>query len=180
VTALGLTPRGANEMQPLLDANASNPFRILLAEDDNEMRELLLWWLRRDGYEVTVCRDGNDLLTYLEWSVLSEELAQFDLVLSDVRMPRGSALDVLEELYGCDGLPPTILITAFGDPAIHAEARQLGAAEVIDKPLNREALMAKIRQLAPTGRSRGCSAEGGGRAEANQGEASEAAGAAEG
>ena len=140
-------------MELQLAANASNPLRILLAEDDDEMRALLLWWLRREGYDVTECRDGNDLLTYLEWSVLSGEVAQFDLVLSDIRMPRGSALGVLDELYGCDGLPPTILITAFGDPAIHAEARQLGAAEVIDKPLDREVLMAKIRQLAPTGQS---------------------------
>jgi len=143
-------------MQLQLAANASNPLRILLAEDDDEMRALLLWWLRREGYDVTECRDGNDLLTYLEWSVLSGELAEFDLVLSDIRMPRGSALGVLDEFYGSDGLPPTILITAFGDPAIHAEARQLGAAEVIDKPLDREALMAKIRQLAPTGRSQEC------------------------
>jgi len=143
-------------MQSQLAANASHPLRILLAEDDDEMRTLLLWWLRRDGYEVTECHDGNDLLTYLEWSILSGELEQFDLVLSDIRMPRGSALGVLEELYGCDGLPPTILITAFGDPAIHAEAHKLGAAEVIDKPLDREVLMARIRQLAPTGRSHDC------------------------
>jgi CheY-like chemotaxis protein len=132
---------------PQIPANASTPLRILLAEDDDEMRALLMFWLRQDGYDVTECRDGNDLLTRLEQSVLSGELMQFDLVLSDIRMPRGSALGVLDELYGCDGLPPTILITAFGEPAVHAEARRLGAEEVIDKPLDREVLMAKIHRL---------------------------------
>jgi CheY-like chemotaxis protein len=131
-------------------AKASASPRVLLAEDDDEMRALLLFWLRQDGYDVTECRDGNDLLTRLEQSVLSGELMGFDLVLSDIRMPNGSALDVLDELYGCDGLPPTILITAFGERVIHAEARRLGAQEVIDKPLDRDVLMARIRRVLPS------------------------------
>jgi CheY-like chemotaxis protein len=130
-----------------IPANASTPPRILLAEDDDEMRALLLFWLRQDGYDVTECRDGNDLLTRLEQSALSGELMQFDLVLSDIRMPRGSALGVLEELCGCEDLPPMILITAFGRSAIDAEARRLGAEEVIDKPLDRDVLMRKIHRL---------------------------------
>jgi CheY-like chemotaxis protein len=138
-------------MELQLAAKASTPPRILLAEDDDEMRALLLWWLRQEGYHVTECLDGNDLLTRLEQSVLSGELAQYDLVLSDIRMPRGSALGVLDELCGCDELPPTILITAFGEPAVHAEARRLGATEVIDKPVEREVLLSKIRRLVPTG-----------------------------
>jgi DNA-binding response OmpR family regulator len=145
-------------MQTQVAVNASHSIRILLAEDDDEMRALLLWWLRQEGYHVTPCYDGNDLLSFLEWSVLSGELAPFDLVLSDIRMPRGSALSILDEFGGCGDLPPTILITAFGEPSVHAEARRLGAVEVIDKPLDREVLMAKIRRLVQSGKSRelGC------------------------
>ena len=134
-------------MERQTPASKATPPRILLAEDDDEMRALLLWCLRRDGYEVTECRDGMDLLVLLERSVLSDELAEFDLVLSDIRMPGGWAVDVLEEFLGCDGLPPTILITAFGDREPHAEARKLGAVAVFDKPFDVEALMLRIRQL---------------------------------
>ena len=125
------------------------PPRILLAEDDEDMRALLVRWIRTDGYEVIDCRDGVQLYDYLERTVLTGELADFDLLVSDIRMPGEFVFDVLEELQGCDGLPPTILITAFGDPATHAEARELGALTVFDKPFEMEVLMEEIRRLAP-------------------------------
>jgi len=130
------------------------PPRILLAEDDQDMRALLVWSLRRDGYEVHECRDGMELYDYLERSVLAMELTDFDLLVSDILMPGEFALDVLEDFQGCDGLPPTILITAFGDPATYAAARQLGVVTVFDKPLEMEVLMEEIRRLAPIRPSR--------------------------
>jgi DNA-binding NtrC family response regulator len=121
--------------------------RILLAEDDDAMRDLLVGWLSEAGYEVTACSSGLDLLAHLERSVLSPELPEFDLVLSDIQMPLGSALDVLEEFYRCDGVPPTILITAFGNHRTRTTAIRLGAATVLDKPFARDRLMTEIQKL---------------------------------
>jgi DNA-binding response OmpR family regulator len=122
-------------------------FRVLLAEDDDDLRHLIALWLREEGFEVTACSSGLDLLAYLKQSVLSEELPEFDLVLSDIHMPLGSAMDVLEEFHGCDGVPPTVLITAFGSARTGAAASRLGAAAVLDKPLDKGRLMAEIRRL---------------------------------
>jgi DNA-binding NtrC family response regulator len=125
----------------------AGPGRILVAEDDEAMRDLLVGWLIEGGYEVTPCSSGLDLLWQLEQSVLSNELPGFDMVLSDIRMPLGSALDVLEEFYGCDGIPPTILITAFGDRHTRTTAAQLGAVTVLDKPVEKDRLLAEIQRL---------------------------------
>lgn len=123
------------------------PDRILVAEDDRAMRDLLVGWLLEAGYQVTACNSGLDLLHHLQWSVLSGEIAEFDVVLSDIQMPMGSALDVLDEFFHCDGVPPTILITAFGDRRTHAAARQLGASLVLEKPFERDRLLAEIQRL---------------------------------
>jgi len=121
------------------------PDRILLAEDDDDMRALLVEWLHEAGYDVTACSSSFDLLANLERSVLSEELPEFDIVLSDI--PLRSALDVLDEFFGCDGVPPTILITAFRDRRTHAVASRAGAATVLEKPFEKGRLIAEIQRL---------------------------------
>lgn len=126
---------------------SGQPARILLAEDDDAMRDLLVGWLRGAGYDVTACSSGLELRAELEKSVLSGELPEFDFVLSDVQMPLGSALDVLDDFFGCDGVPPTILITAFGNPRIRAAASDLGAAAVLEKPFEGDRLLAEIQRL---------------------------------
>jgi CheY-like chemotaxis protein len=121
--------------------------RILVAEDDDAMRDLIVGWLRDVGHDVTTCRSGLDLLVQLERSVLSGEIAEFDLLLSDIHMPLGSALEALDEFFGCDGVPPAILITAFGSPRTRAAAAALGAAAVLDKPFDKRRLLDEIQKL---------------------------------
>jgi DNA-binding response OmpR family regulator len=131
-----------------MDAQSSaKPFRILVAEDDDAMRDLLVGWLREAGFDVTECVDGLDLRCWLEWSVLSGEADAFDLVVSDIHMPLCSALDVLEEIFECDGIPPTILITAFESPWTYAAARYMGAVTVLEKPFERRRLLSEIQRL---------------------------------
>ena len=127
--------------------NLARTDRILVAEDDDAMRDLLVGWLHEAGYDVTACSSGLDLLNHLQRSVLSDELPEFDLVLSDIRMPLGSALDVLAEFFDCHGVPPTILITAFGNRRTRAAAGQLGAAAVLEKPFEKGRLIAEIQRL---------------------------------
>lgn len=123
--------------------------RILAAENDDTVRGLLVGWLREAGFDVTVCRSDFDLLVHLERSVLSREIPEFDVVLSDI--PLVSTLDVLDEFLGCDGFPPTILITAFGDREAQATANHPGVATVLEKPLDKGRLLAEIQRLLALG-----------------------------
>ena len=107
---------------------------ILLAEDDMDMRNLLTWSLARQGYRVTECRDGRHLLDQLSVgpSVVS---GRFDLIVTDLRMPELRGLEALRRLgKTAVNLPPVILITAFGDPSLHREAKRLGVTAILDKP----------------------------------------------
>ena len=122
--------------------------RILLAEDDPEMRRILAMVLRKDGYEVVEARDGLELLR----SIGSPGLVQgrsvsFDLIVSDLRMPLFSGLDGLTYLNECDQKTPVILITAFGDGETHKEALRLGARRVFDKPFDVGELRAYVSEV---------------------------------
>ena len=131
---------------------APSPARLLLAEDDFELRELLACVLRADGHEVVEARDGNELWALLSGESAGESPAPFSLVVSDVRMPGLSAFDVLLRLQHALCETPVILITAFGDQTTHLRARSLGASRVIDKPFDcdelRDAVHATLHQQA--------------------------------
>jgi CheY-like chemotaxis protein len=113
-------------MAPALEPTESPaPARLLLAEDDFELRELLACVLRADGHEVVEARDGNELLAMLSHDA-SEPGGAFSLVVSDVRMPGLTAFDILSRLQRELSEIPVILITAFGDQTTHARALRLG------------------------------------------------------
>jgi len=125
------------------------------------MRSLLTLSLRRAGFRVTACRDGSDLLSYLTPFILHEQPVEFDLIVSDIRMPLITGLEILEDLPQREGFPPIILITAFGDEHTHERARDLGAAAMLDKPFQMEELVWLVRDaLAPLPPSNAASSEG--------------------
>jgi len=112
------------------------PCRILVAEDDDEMRVLLCRALARDGYEIRDTKDGTELLERLADSYTTGTTDEdYDLIISDVRMPGWTGLQLLAGLRGIRGLP-IILITAFGDAGLHQRARLLGAVATLDKPFD--------------------------------------------
>jgi CheY-like chemotaxis protein len=126
--------------QPPLSAEpvlAPRPLRVLLAEDDGEMRRLLVATLRRCNCDVTEAKTGSQLWELIAHGALgTRSEPQVDLIISDVCMPGKSGLDVLSRLRISDGWTPVILITAFGDNDTHAEAHRLGALAVFNKPFD--------------------------------------------
>ena len=122
--------------------------RVLLAEDDAELRRLLAGVLRQDGFDVIEARDGVDGFGFIEpWVFWDAREDRFDLIISDVRMPGWTGIDLLR-IARARRLPaPVILITAFGATELHAEARRLGAAAVFDKPFDIDALRSAARRL---------------------------------
>jgi len=110
--------------------------RVLLAEDDAAFRELLASVLRRSGYEVLEAANGEELLDHVAFGLLrGEKHRTFDLLVSDIRMPRHTGLEILNGMRSANLSVPVILITAFGDPETHRLAYELGA-RVLDKPFD--------------------------------------------
>jgi len=111
--------------------------RVILAEDDEELRSLLAGVLRRDGYDVVEASSGLELLELLA-DLLQRRgsVPCCELVVTDIRMPGATGLQVLETLRHRDWATPLMVITAFGDEQAHAEARRLGVAAMFDKPFD--------------------------------------------
>ncbi len=122
--------------------------RVLVAEDDREMRRLVVEALRKDGHEVTEATDGGRLLVRLaEVFDRDPSLAEVDVIISDVRMPVCNGLDLIERMFEARWRVPCILMTAFGDDEIRHRAEAVGAL-LLDKPLSLEQLREAVARLA--------------------------------
>jgi DNA-binding response OmpR family regulator len=110
------------------------PRRIVVAEDDREMRRLVSAALVRDGYLVQEASDGPRLLV----QVVAAD-PPIDLVISDHRMPVSSGLQVLAGLRDAGWTIPFILVSAFGDGKVRSEAEELNAI-FLDKPFDLDVL----------------------------------------
>jgi DNA-binding response OmpR family regulator len=128
----------------------TRPWRVVVAEDDREMRHMIASVIAADGYEVIEAADGNELVACLEAIAIQPHgRGSIATVICDIRMPRLDGLDVLAALRCAGWYTPVIVITAFGDEAVHDEAHHLGATHVLDKPFALETLRALVHGLAP-------------------------------
>jgi CheY-like chemotaxis protein len=123
--------------------------RVLLAEDDADLRTLVAQGLRKDGFEVVEVANGLQLLDYLASLLAGDKSgAPAQLIVSDVRMPGVTGLSVLAGLHASGLDVPVILLTAFADEETRAEAKQLGAFALVDKPFDMDALRRLVRRSA--------------------------------
>lgn len=120
----------------LTAAPIHDPPRILVAEDDDELRRIVSEALREDGYDVLTASDGGRLLVTLAHQFADRDGGDLaDLIVSDVRMPICTGMQILEQLRAAHWRVPVILMTAFGDTATHHRAHSLGAL-LFDKPFD--------------------------------------------
>jgi CheY-like chemotaxis protein len=121
--------------------------RVLVAEDDPEMRRLVVEALRKDGHEVAEAADGGRLLVKIsELFDRDPSLSLVDVIVADMRMPVCSGLELLERLAEARWRVPFILMTAFGDEDTRRRAERVGAV-FLDKPLSLEVLRGAVRRL---------------------------------
>ena len=143
----GECSRPTTPAEPALDRA-----RVLLADDDDEMRRLLADALRLDGHDVVEARDGTGLLSLVGSTTLPTSAGRpAGVIVSDIRMPGVTGLEVLRLVRERDPLMPMVLITGFGDAETRAEAHRLGADVVLDKPVDLYHLLEVVRLLTGTG-----------------------------
>ncbi len=129
----------------------SRRYRLLVAEDDQAFRDMLVILFKADGHDVVAVANGRALMDTLAASSDPQlGAAPFDLVISDVRMPGATGLQVFAQMSGARKIPPFIFITAFGGEDLHAEAEQLGALAILDKPFDFDDLRAFVDNFFAT------------------------------
>ena len=120
----------------------NEPIRILVAEDDEQMLDLLQRVLSEEGYQVTAVRDGAQALAKLE------ECPGFDLVLTDLRMPGVDGMELLRRAMARQLRQPVILMTAFGTIDSAVQAMREGAYYYLAKPVHIEDLLEIVGSAA--------------------------------
>ena len=123
--------------------------RILVADDDPDIRALVASVLRQGGYDVVEASNGMEAIDHIAPTVWTKRDG-FKANVSDVCMPDLTGLDLLAALRCTKFETPVILMTAFGDEDVRAEARSLGATAVLDKPLNLDELHAAVQNAMPS------------------------------
>ena len=123
--------------------------RVLLAEDDDEVRWSLTALFLNNGFDVQAVSDGAQLLNELERVILGERGRQPpDVIITDVRMPGFNALNIMAGLRDAGWQTPMMVISAFGDSTLRQRVHQLGAARFLDKPLDLDAFEAAVCSAA--------------------------------
>ena len=137
-TTLRVEARPAEPPAPTLPSGKT---RILVADDDRQMRRLVRMILERDGHEVAEAGDGLDALDAIE-------SGQCDLMILDLDMPRLDGIGVLEELRArvMTSSLPVIVLTARSGEA-ESQVLDLGAQDFLTKPVQPASLQARVRAV---------------------------------
>lgn len=117
--------------------------KVLLAEDDPAISEPLARALRREGYEVDVCTDGE--------SALEQALLAPDLLVLDLGLPKMDGLEVCRRLRAQGGTVPVLVLTARADEVDTVVGLDAGADDYVTKPFRLAELLARARALLRRG-----------------------------
>ncbi len=108
------------------------PTRILVADDEPNLRRVLVTLLRRDGHEVVQAQNGSEAIAMLGQNI--------DVVITDLRMPEADGMEVLRSASRHHPHIPVIMITAYGSVGQAVEAIKAGAFDYIEKPFEQEVI----------------------------------------
>lgn len=119
--------------------------KILIAEDDRDIRELITFTLNYAGYQVIAAADGEE-------AVQAAHVEQPDLILLDDRMPRMSGVDACIAMKKDPLLAkiPIVFLSGRGPEVLAALKTETGAAAYIEKPFDPGALMEQVAALLAT------------------------------
>jgi len=123
--------------------NSGHLIKVLIIEDDDEMRSLLRDFIGDEGYEADSVNNGSEALRKL----VSEH---FDLVITDIRMPGLTGLDILPGIKKLQPDASIIAITAFGSQEVCRRALERGATAYLEKPIHLQNLRTLMEKIIPS------------------------------
>lgn len=114
--------------------------RILIVDDEPQVRRLLCARMTLDGHDVDEAANGREAIRKLDGG-------GYDLVISDILMPENDGLEVILHLRRAGVSLPLIAISAPGNDLFLDSARALGASRVFEKPFSMDELSGAVREL---------------------------------
>src|SRR5690349_6620661 len=118
------------------------PKKILIADDEPDILEILSYTLSKEGYQIVTAKDGDDALA-------KAKLAKPDLIILDIMMPKKNGVEVCELLRAKPAFKDTLIIflTALSDDSSQVKGLETGADDFISKPVSPKVLLSKVNSL---------------------------------
>lgn len=114
--------------------------RILIAEDDELILKTIEHKLLKEGYEVTITRNGKEAI-----DMIKEK--EVDLIITDIMMPFASGIEMLSTLRSLEKKIPVIMLSGMGQEEVVLEAFQMGASDFMVKPFSPNELILRIKRF---------------------------------
>lgn len=116
--------------------------KILIADDEPDILEIIQYNLQKEGYDVATARDGDDALTKAKGQ-------HPDLIILDIMMPRKNGVEVCEILRSQPAFKNTLIIflTALSDESSHIKGLETGADDYVSKPISPKVLVSRVNAL---------------------------------
>jgi two-component system alkaline phosphatase synthesis response regulator PhoP len=119
-----------------------NPKKILIADDEPDIIEILSYNLTKEGYQVITAKDGDEAL-------MKAKAVKPELIILDIMMPKKNGVEVCEILRTQPGFQNTLIIflTALSDESSHVKGLETGADDYLSKPISPKVLISKVNAL---------------------------------
>lgn len=114
--------------------------RVLLAEDEQDLNNIIVKKLNSEGYTIDACFNGQEALDFMS-------VAEYDVVILDIMMPKMNGLEVIQEMRRNGNTTPVIFLTARDSIEDRVKGLDMGANDYLIKPFSFEELMARMRVM---------------------------------
>jgi two-component system alkaline phosphatase synthesis response regulator PhoP len=116
--------------------------KILIADDEPDILEIIQYNLVKEGYEVNTAKDGDDALA-------KARLSKPDLIILDIMMPKKNGMEVCEILRSQPAFKDVLIIflTALNDESSHIKGLETGADDYVNKPISPKVLVSRVNAL---------------------------------
>jgi two-component system alkaline phosphatase synthesis response regulator PhoP len=116
--------------------------KILIADDEPDILEIIQYNLSKEGYDVVTARDGDD-------AVGKAKMTRPDLIILDIMMPKKNGVEVCEILRSQPAFKETLILflTALSDEGSHVRGLEMGADDYVTKPISPKVLISRVNAL---------------------------------
>lgn len=119
--------------------------KVLVVDDDDAVRSIIVRELEQERFEVQGASDGEAAINLVR--AVQEEEEKFDVILLDIKMPKADGFEVLKYVKRVTPETKVIMVTAYADTRNAIEALRLGASDFVSKPFDFDEILASIRHV---------------------------------
>ncbi len=128
----------------LIDDVANIKGKILVIDDDDNVREIFKMQLESDGFKVMEAKNGEEAIALMQ---LGSNLLQVGLIICDIRMPKVNGVEAIEYLKKNAPSIPIVVVTGYPDAKLAVSLLKKGVKDYLVKPVEKEKLLEKVREV---------------------------------